>query len=56
MYSDRLDIASTPATSLKGRTVAGSDSSRGGELGVLVVALERVIGGVKVGANTGRWE
>ena len=40
MYSDRLDIASTPETSLKGRTVAGSDSSRGGELGVLVVALE----------------
>ena len=40
MYSDRLNIASTPATSLKRRTVAGLDSFRGGELGVLVVALE----------------
>ena len=56
MYSDRLNIASTPATSLKRRTVAGLDSFRGGELGVLVVALERVIGGLKVGAKVERLE
>jgi hypothetical protein len=53
VYSDQTIY---PATSLKGRTVAGSDSSRGGELGVLVVALERVIGGVKVGAKVERLE
>lgn len=47
---------STPATFLKGRINAGSGVPAGEELGGLTVALEQVMGGLKVSANAGRLE
>jgi hypothetical protein len=53
MYSDNT---TTPATFLRGRTDAGSGVLGGEGLVGLAVALEHVIGGIKVGAKAGRLE